>query len=121
MGVRADQAGVASVRAGLICSNDHVFVRVWEYEVTADHVDAFVAAYGGEGDWAQLFRTGRGFLGTELYRRTDGEARFVTVDRWQDHESWHDFLEEFRETYDQLDRTLAHLSASQRCLIEGSD
>jgi hypothetical protein len=54
-----------------------VYVRVWEYQVAADHIDAFLAAYGAEGDWARLFRTGRGFLGTELFRRTDDEARFV--------------------------------------------
>ncbi len=98
-----------------------MYVRVWEYEVAADQIDAFLAAYGAEGDWARLFRTGRGFLGTELYRRTDDEARFVTVDRWRDHEAWRDFLEESRETYDRLDKTLTHLTSLQRCLLEGSD
>jgi quinol monooxygenase YgiN len=97
-----------------------VYVRVWEYEVTADHVDAFVAAYGAEGAWARLFRADPGFLGTELHRRTDDVTRFVTVDRWRDHGAWRDFLEGYRATYDRLDKTLTHLSAAQRCLLEGS-
>lgn len=99
----------------------YVYVRVWEYEVAADHIAAFLAAYGPEGGWARLFQTGRGFVGTELYRCTDDEARFVTVDRWTEHGAWLAFLEECRESYDRRDRTLAHLSTSQRCLLEGSD
>ena len=73
-----------------------VYVRVWEYEVAADHIDAFLAAYGAEGEWARLFRTGGGFLGTELYRSADDQRRFVTVDRWRDQGDWRDFLEESR-------------------------
>ena len=98
-----------------------MYFRVWEYEVAADHIDAFAAAYGADGEWAQLFQAGRGFVGTELYRGTDHPARFVTVDRWADHEAWRDFLTEFRETYDRLDAALTHLSADQHCLVEGSD
>jgi len=98
-----------------------MYVRVWEYEVSAEHLAAFLAAYGAEGDWARLFRAGRGFLGTELYRRTDDEARFVTVDRWQDHGAWRDFLEEHRESYDRLDEALTHVSSSQRRLVEGAE
>ena len=103
-----------------LCSNGDVYIRVWEYEVAADHTDAFVAAYGAEGEWGQLFRAGRGYVGTELYRSADDEARFVTVDRWTDEEAWREFLEASRETYDRLDKVLAHLSASQRCVLEGS-
>jgi heme-degrading monooxygenase HmoA len=98
-----------------------VYVRVWEYEVAADHIDAFLGRYGADGGWAQLFKTGRGFVGTELYRGTDDKGRFVTVDRWTDHGAWRDFLEESRDAYDRLDKTMTHLSASQRCLLEGSD
>jgi heme-degrading monooxygenase HmoA len=97
-----------------------VYIRVWEYEVAADHTDAFVAAYGADGEWGQLFQGGRGHVGTELYRSTDDDSRFVTVDRWTDHEAWREFLEESHETYVRLDKLLAHLSASQHCVLEGS-
>ena len=52
-----------------------VHVRVWEYEVPAEHLDAFVAAYGADGDWSQMFRRGRGYGGTDLYRAADGSAQ----------------------------------------------
>jgi heme-degrading monooxygenase HmoA len=109
------------VVAARLCSNGYVYMRVWEYQVDADHTDAFVAAYGQDGEWAQLFRTSQGFVGTELYRGTDDPARFVTVDRWSDHGAWRGFLEESLETYAGLDKALAHLSASQHCLLEGPD
>jgi len=28
-----------------VCSTDFMYIRVWEYEVVAEHTDAFVAAY----------------------------------------------------------------------------
>ena len=108
------------VAAAKLCSNGCVYIRVWEYVVAADHADAFVAAYGADGEWGQLFQAGQGYVGTELYRSTDDKDRFVTVDRWTDHGAWRRFLEESREIYDQLDKVLIHLSASQRCLLEGS-
>jgi len=97
-----------------------MFIRVWEYDVAADRVDAFAAAYGAEGDWARLFRQGRGYVGTELHRSTDDPARFVTVDRWTDERAWRSFLVEFRDAYHGLDRALAPLSVSQRAVLEGS-
>ena len=97
-----------------------MYVRVWEYDVTADHVDAFVAAYDAEGDWARLFRRGDGYLGTELFRSTGDAGRFVTVDRWTAEAAWRAFLDEWGESYAQLDARLTPLSASQRPVVEAS-
>ena len=95
-----------------------MYVRVWEYDVDAGQADAFVAAYGAGGDWAELFLRGRGYAGTELYRHTDDRTRFVTVDRWSSAAAWTEFLEQQREPYDALDARLAGLSLAQRALIE---
>jgi heme-degrading monooxygenase HmoA len=97
-----------------------MYVRVWEYEVTEDHVDAFIAAYGRDGDWARLFQRGRGYVGTELYRSTGDGARFVTVDRWTDLAAWRAFLQDEGATYGRVDWTMSRLIASQRSLLEGS-
>lgn len=97
-----------------------MFIRVWEYEVAADHIDAFLAAYGADGDWTQLFQRGRGYVGTELYRGLTGEAHFVTVDRWTDQAAWRAFLEQWGETYEGLDTTTTRITASQRSLLEGT-
>ena len=97
-----------------------VFIRVWEYEVPAEQSDAFLVAYGSGGDWVQLFRRGRGYVGTELYRGTDTADRFVTVDRWTDAAAWHAFLEEWGEAYNALDTRLAGLGAVERALKDAS-
>jgi heme-degrading monooxygenase HmoA len=96
-----------------------MYIRVWEYEVAAGHIDAFIAAYGHDGDWARLFQRGRGYVGTDLYRSTGDDAYFVTVDRWTDQAAWRAFLDEWGETYGRLDSTMNRLTASQRSLLEG--
>src|SRR3954453_4667863 len=52
----------------------HVYIRVWEYRIDAEHVEAFLAAYGSDGEWARLFQRGPGYVGTELYRSTDDQS-----------------------------------------------
>ena len=96
-----------------------MYIRVWEYEVVAEHTDTFVAAYGADGDWAQLFQRSRGHVGTELFRGTDDKAHFVTVDRWRDQSTWLAFLEEWGEAYNTLDVAMSRLTTSERGLLEG--
>jgi heme-degrading monooxygenase HmoA len=69
-----------------------MFVRVWEYAVPASNLEAFLAAYGANGAWVQLFRRSSGYAGTELYRSTDVPERFITVDRWANEADWESFL-----------------------------
>ncbi len=94
-------------------------VRVWTYDVPADRLQDFIDAYGADGPWARLFGRGRGYLGTELFRSTDGAARFVTLDRWVDEGAWRSFLERHQQAYDALDAELAGLGAVERPLLEG--
>ena len=96
-----------------------VYLRVWEYEVPAHNVDAFLAAYGPEGDWALLFRGAQGYLGTGLFRATDEGGRFLTVDRWADQAAWLRFLDTSRQAYEELDLRLEGLAATERPLLEG--
>ena len=95
-----------------------MYVRVWEYDVDPGQVDAFLAAYGAEGVWAELFRRGHGYAGTELYRNIGDPTRFVTVDRWSSAAAWAEFLEQHGAPYEALDARLAPLSRAERALIE---
>ena len=45
-----------------------MFVVVWQFEIAEEKISAFEAAYGPEGNWAQLFRSSPEYLGTELLR-----------------------------------------------------
>jgi heme-degrading monooxygenase HmoA len=61
--------------------------------------DAFEAAYGPEGDWAQFFRQGAGFVGTELLRDLEEPDRYLVVDRWESAEAYNAFLAEHNDEY----------------------
>jgi heme-degrading monooxygenase HmoA len=97
-----------------------VFVRVWEYEVPADAVPAFRAAYSAHGDWAELFGRAAGYVGTELYHDADRSGRLLTIDRWRTEQDWLAFRETFGVDYEALDARLDGLSATERSLFEGS-
>jgi heme-degrading monooxygenase HmoA len=59
----------------------------------------FERAYGAEGDWAQFFRQGRGYVGTELLRDLENAGRYVVIDRWESAEDYNAFVAEHREEY----------------------
>jgi quinol monooxygenase YgiN len=92
-----------------------VHVMVWRFDVKPTAVDAFLGAYGSDGDWARLFATADGFLGTELFRSEADPRRFVTVDTWSDIGAWEDFRRRRAEEYAALDqRCAAYTVAEQR-------
>ncbi len=97
-----------------------MYVRVWEYQVTGEHLPAFLAAYGGDGEWVTLFSRSSGYAGTDLYRCTAAADRFLTVDRWDDDDSWRAFLDRHRQEYDALDARRGGLTPAARPLIEGT-
>lgn len=86
-------------------------VIVWRYEVAGEHAAAFRAAYGPDGDWAQLFARAAGFLGVELFEGADGT--FVTLDNWESQAAFDAFQAAHSSEYADLDARLAHLSKAQ--------
>ena len=59
----------------------------------------FERAYGPDGEWSQFFRTGRGYVGTELLRDVEIPGRYLLVDRWETREAYNTFVEEHRDEY----------------------
>jgi heme-degrading monooxygenase HmoA len=70
---------------------------VFSYEVR--DAEAFEAAYGADGDWAQFFRQARGYIGTELLRDVETPSRYLVIDRWETAEAYNVFAAERREEY----------------------
>jgi heme-degrading monooxygenase HmoA len=81
-----------------------MFVVIWMFHVRPEHEEAFLAAYGSEGDWARLFQRAQGFLGSELLRDQTTPLRYVTIDRWTSAVAWESFQNQWRHEYDVLDR-----------------
>lgn len=70
---------------------------VFSYE--ARDAKEFERAYGPDGEWAEFFRTGHGYLGTELLRDVESPGRYLVVDRWATREDYAAFVAERREEY----------------------
>jgi heme-degrading monooxygenase HmoA len=97
------------------------FVRTWRFRPAAGQQREFERAYGPDGDWAQLFRLGDGYLGTELVKATpDGDA-YLTIDRWRSKADWLRFLELHGPAYHDLDRRLAPLCAEEEEIKNQAD
>ena len=86
-------------------------VIMWEFQVHPDKVREFVAAYGSNGEWSQLFRLAAGYEGTELLSSTNDAARFVTIDRWNHIDDYARFQE--RNTDRSMPNSKASHSAKQ--------
>jgi heme-degrading monooxygenase HmoA len=74
-----------------------VIALVFVYDVSQS--DEFERVYGPEGDWAQFFRQGRGYVGTELLRDLEQPGRYLVVDRWESREAYNTFVKQHREGY----------------------
>jgi heme-degrading monooxygenase HmoA len=86
---------------------------VFTYEVSDP--PAFERVYGPEGEWAQFFRTGRGYVGTELLRDVESPGRYVVVDRWESREAYNDFAAANRDEYmRRVDETAFHYAQELR-------
>ena len=70
---------------------------VFTYDVGAS--EGFERAYGPEGDWAQFFRQGAGYIGTELLRDVEEPDRYLVIDRWESADAYNAFLAAHQEEY----------------------
>ena len=95
-----------------------MYTVIWSYEVKPEHVDSFVETYRPGGRWSRLFHRGEGYRGSDLYRSTEAETTFVTIDRWRSREHFADFMVGFRELYAELDAQCDPWTVSEQRLGE---
>jgi heme-degrading monooxygenase HmoA len=74
-----------------------VLALLFSYEARDDA--EFEQAYGPDGEWAQFFRNGPGYVGTELLRDVENPGRYLVIDRWDSRDAYHAFVEAHREEY----------------------
>ena len=70
---------------------------VFSYEVRDR--EGFELAYGPNGEWAQFFRRGVGYIGTELLQDVEELDRFDVIDRWEAAEAYNAFVTEHQDEY----------------------
>ena len=59
----------------------------------------FERAYGPDGEWAEFFRTGEGYVGTELLRDVENPGRYLVVVRWESREAYGAIVEANRQEF----------------------
>jgi heme-degrading monooxygenase HmoA len=74
-----------------------VIALVFRYDVRDP--EEFARGYGPNGEWAQFFRQGAGFIGTELLQDVDEPDRYLVIDRWESADAYNAFLEAFGDEY----------------------
>ena len=70
---------------------------VFSYEVREP--EAFERAYGSDGEWAEFFRRGAGYIGTELLRDVELPTRYLVIDRWESADAYNAFAAQHRDEY----------------------
>jgi heme-degrading monooxygenase HmoA len=90
-----------------------VIALVFSYEVS--DAAEFERVYGSEGEWAEFFRRGRGYVGTELLRDVEHPGRYLVIDRWESAAAYDAFVAEHRDEYmRRVDGTAFHYQQELR-------
>lgn len=97
-------------------SDASVFVVLWEFQVQRGLENRFEDAYGPEGDWAQLFRRGEDYLGTELHRDVEKQGRYLTMDFWGSAAAYESFRGRHLAEYKKLDQSFEPLTEKETYL-----
>jgi ribosomal-protein-alanine N-acetyltransferase len=100
---------------------DALFIVAWAFDVNPEHRRDFERAYGPLGDWVRLFRTGQGYLRTELHRDPETSGRYITLDFWRTREQYEAFRHRSKSAYDEIDAKCERLTADERLLGDFAD
>jgi len=90
-----------------------MYVIIWQFIAKEGREREFESAYGPDGVWAQFFRGGQGYKGTELFRQVGESRRYLTIDRWRSVEDYELFRTERGEEYQVLDRRYEELTEQE--------
>jgi heme-degrading monooxygenase HmoA len=90
-----------------------MFVVMWQFEIAEEKIASFEAAYGPEGNWAQLFRRSAEYLGTELLRDAYVAGSYLTIDRWASEAAFRAFRKDHDAAYEELDRACDALTEKE--------
>ena len=87
-----------------------------EYRVKKDRIREFEDHHGSDGAWARFFRAGRGYGETTLRRDRDTPGRYLTIDLWDDLDSYEAFSRANAAKYGEIDRRCAEFTEEERRL-----
>jgi [ribosomal protein S18]-alanine N-acetyltransferase len=98
-----------------------IFIVAWRFTVRPAHRRDFEYAYGQRGEWVRLFRSGEGYIRTELHRDSENTARYVTLDFWSSREQYEAFRKRTKSAYRAIDAKCERLTENEELLGEFAD
>ena len=87
---------------------------VWEFMVKEGREAEFEKNYAPGGPWAGLFGRASQYHGTVLLRDRQTPRRYLTIDAWDDMESYEAFRAEYVKEYNALNTQFEALTESER-------
>ncbi len=87
------------------------FLVIWEFHVKPGVEMAFEQSYGPQGVWAKFFRSGEGFVATELIR--DHSGRYLTMDFWVSEKAYDNFRRQNAGRYKKIDAECEAMTDSE--------
>jgi len=99
-----------------MAGHQSIFIVIWEYRVRVEKRSAFEEIYSASGAWAELFRKGAGYIGTELMHSTEYPEQYITIDRWETKADYESFLSQWKNEYETLDTQCEGLTEQESCL-----
>ena len=81
-----------------------MFIAIWKYVVDPQFLKSFEKLYGPSGAWVQSFKTGDGYLGTELMRLSGHPNVYLTSDKWESKDQYHNFYKLHQKLIDEIDQ-----------------
>ena len=97
-------------------TSDALFIVAWAFDVDPECRRDFERAYGPNGEWVQLFRSGDGYVKTELHHHPDNSGRYITLDFWRTREHYEAFREQSKSAYQEIDARCERLTADEQLL-----
>jgi heme-degrading monooxygenase HmoA len=89
------------------------YLIIWDFRVRPGMEERFEKVYGPQGDWAQFFTRGAGYVGTELNHDLKDSRRYVTLDFWISREAYENFRQRHAAEYGALDQKFEELTETE--------
>lgn len=93
-------------------------VVIWEFLVRPNKRRTFERIYGPQGDWARLFRSGSGYIRTDMIRDLESRDKYLTLDYWRSRHDYKSFQKKNREAYRALDEKCETLTSKEEKIGE---
>ena len=89
---------------------------VWEFHVRQEQRSDFERHYAAGGTWAEFFQRAAAYKGTQLLHDIADPGRYVTIDIWDDEDSYGAFRAINRQEYSALDQQMEALTETEKSL-----